>query len=220
MDNVYEYPAIGILVLVELSAVEGKLHKNIIIFNLSILDSFQIIATADGITIFLDLPTVCSGILKNVSRCSCTIVHFVRSLARPIESLNYRTQGNSNELSPRISCTRVITLFFTHGTMIAVGQGASEFNACIKAHVIEDWHHTAELLDALLHLPKQKERIVRIALNHIGPNGIVDRLQGICCREESTKSLYKMFVRSNIEAGIWLSSAEMINVYLLHIALL
>ncbi len=63
MDDIDKYPAIGVLVLVELSAIEQELHEDIVILNLPSLDSFQIIMTTGGVTVLLDLPTMHLGIL-------------------------------------------------------------------------------------------------------------------------------------------------------------
>src|SRR5216684_4390659 len=63
MDNVYKDPAIRVLVMVELSAIERELHENIMILNPSSLDSLQIITTACSVIILFDFPTTCLGIL-------------------------------------------------------------------------------------------------------------------------------------------------------------
>lgn len=218
MDDVDKYPTIGVLVLVELSTIERELYENVVILNLPSLDSFQIIATTGGVTVLLDLPTMRSGILQNVSCCFCTIVHFVCGLGRAIESLNYRTQRNSDELSPRFSRARSITLLSTYRAMIAVDEGASVTNAGIRAHIIRDWNHPAELFDMSLHLPERQERIIRITLVQSGANGIIGCPRGICCREENTKSFDKVPV-INVKARIWLSIAKTINIFLSHVTL-
>ncbi len=80
MDNIDKDPTVRVLVVVELSAIKQELHKDIVILNLSSFNSFQIIMTTGGITVLLDLPTMCSGILQNVSHCLTMIMHFACSL--------------------------------------------------------------------------------------------------------------------------------------------
>ncbi len=63
MDNIYKNPAIRVLVVVELSAIERELHENIVILNPSSLNGLQIITTACHVIILLDFPTMHLGIL-------------------------------------------------------------------------------------------------------------------------------------------------------------
>jgi len=83
---------------------------------------------------------------------------------------------------------------------------------------MEDRNHTAELFDTSFYLVEQEERIIRIALHHCEAKGVVCCLQGICCQEESMESFDKVHI-CNIKMMIWLSSAKMIDIILMHVAL-
>jgi len=56
VDDVDKYPAIRFFVMIELGTVKRELHKYVILFNRSSLDSVQIIAAAGSVTVALDLP--------------------------------------------------------------------------------------------------------------------------------------------------------------------
>src|ERR1700733_13752610 len=113
---------------------------------------------------------------------------------------------------------RSIPVLSTQRTAVAVSQGASESNTGVRAHIVRDQNHTAELFDTSPHLIKRKEGIVRIAFNHSRSKVVVCCLRGIGRRHESTKSLDEMLI-GNIETRIRLSSTKTIDIVLSHIAL-
>src|SRR5712672_1076146 len=111
----------------------------------------------------------------------------------------------------RFSGARAITILSAYRTTIAISQGASEPNASITIHIVIDGNHTAQLFNATFYLTKGEERVVRIAVDHGGTNGIISCTWGICCQQENVKSLDKVLI-SKIETRIWFSSMKAINI--------
>ena len=77
--------------MIELSTVEGELHKNIMILNPSGLDSIQEFTTTGSVAVFLKVAIIRLGIFQNLSRRVLTVVHLLCSLKQAIKSLDHRT---------------------------------------------------------------------------------------------------------------------------------
>src|SRR5712672_342445 len=111
----------------------------------------------------------------------------------------------------RFSGARAITILSAYRTTIAISQGASEPNTSIMTHIVIDGNHTAQLFNVTFYLTKGEERVIWIAVDHGGTNGIISCMWGICCRQENMKSLDKVLI-SKIETRIRFSSTKVINI--------
>ena len=177
----------------------------------------MIVATS-CVIVFVDIPIMHLSILQYFSCCSFTIMHLVCSLQGAIECLNYRPQQDIYKLSPRVLCSSLIMVLSTYRTTIAGMKGTSVPNTGVRAHIVKDRNHATKLFNMSSHLTKRQERIVWVAVEYSGLSAIIGCLRCVCRWKKNMESLDKMLVR-DVEARIGISSAKLINIFLLYITL-
>lgn len=80
MNDIHEDPAIGFLVMIELSIIQRKLHNDVMLLKVSSLECSQVIVTISDVAVVLELAIVYLGIFQNVGHCAFVVMHLLHCL--------------------------------------------------------------------------------------------------------------------------------------------